>query len=349
MYLASNMSNLTTTVSCILDITGKNYGQWKSDTKLYLRSKSIVETLVAVNTKTDPEKCEAVIYMRKHLDETLKREYLDVIDPHELWTALLERYGNQKEAMLPKATDDWNNLRFQDFVTVGAYNAALMEIRGVLIYCGRKLTDKEMIEKTLSTFHVSMINVQQQYRLLNISKYNDLLQRLTMAESYNNLLMKISQSRPPGAQALPEANAINFSNSYGRGNNDNANRGRGRDRGQGRGGYRGGYGYRGGRSKRGGRGRGRGGFRNPSHSDTVANNNYQNKDKHKKSEGYCFKCGMKGHWANKCRTAEHLCKLYQESSKGKEKEVNLIEQNPNDDSTYMEATDFTDDYDVRLA
>ncbi|VFQ69010.1 unnamed protein product [Cuscuta campestris] len=40
-----------------------------------------------------------------------------------------------------------------------------------------------------------------------------------------------------------------------------------------------------------------------------------------KPSGECYKCGIKGHWANECRTTKHLVKLYQASTKGKGKNV----------------------------
>ncbi|VFQ61006.1 unnamed protein product [Cuscuta campestris] len=40
-----------------------------------------------------------------------------------------------------------------------------------------------------------------------------------------------------------------------------------------------------------------------------------------KPSGECYKCGIKGHWANECRTAKHLVKLYQASTKRKGKSV----------------------------
>ena len=45
----------------------------------------------------------------------------------------------------------------------------------------------------------------------------------------------------------------------------------------------------------------------------------------KKSESPCYRCGSVGHWSRTCRTPTHLCQLYQESIKGKDKEANLID------------------------
>src|SRR3954462_1451169 len=55
--------------------------------------------------------------------------------------------------MLPQARSDWLNLRFQDFKSVPSYNSALHRIVFLLRMCGQKVTNAEIIYKTLSTFH----------------------------------------------------------------------------------------------------------------------------------------------------------------------------------------------------
>uniref|UniRef100_A0A0D3AG95 Uncharacterized protein n=1 Tax=Brassica oleracea var. oleracea TaxID=109376 RepID=A0A0D3AG95_BRAOL len=56
-------------------------------------------------------------------------------------------------------------------------------------------------------------------------------------------------------------------------------------------------------------------------------------------------CESKGHWSQVCRTPRHLCQLYQESIKGKAKEVNLNEHLVGTTSTYLESSDFMGDFD----
>jgi hypothetical protein len=51
---------------------------------------------------------------------------------------------------------------------------------------------------------------------------------------------------------------------------------------------------------------------------------------------------MTGHWSRNCRTTPHLCKLYQESVKGKEKEVHFSDL-PDDTTPELNASDFLDD------
>uniref|UniRef100_K3XR80 Uncharacterized protein n=1 Tax=Setaria italica TaxID=4555 RepID=K3XR80_SETIT len=84
---------------------------------------------------------------------------------------LQERFGKQKAVLLPQVRCDWAQLRFVDFKT--------------LRFCGQVVTELEMIEKTLETFHPT-----------------------------NMLLMKNFNMHPDGTQAQPEAHA-SFHNNKG--------------------------------------------------------------------------------------------------------------------------------------
>nr|GEV62699.1 transposase, Ptta/En/Spm, transposase, Tnp1/En/Spm-like protein [Tanacetum cinerariifolium] len=75
-----------------------------------------------------------------------------------------------------------------------------------LTLCGKKITDEEMLEKTLSTFHASNMLLQQQYRERGFKKYCDLISCLLVAEQNNEPLMKNYETRPTGTAPFPEAN-----------------------------------------------------------------------------------------------------------------------------------------------
>jgi hypothetical protein len=134
-----------------------------------------------------------MIFLRHHLHEDLKTEYLTVKDPLELWNILKERYDHQKQVLLPKARYEWIHLTLQHFKSVGEYNFAMFRITSELKLCGKKITDEDILEKTFSTFHASNLLLRQQYRERGFKKYSELISCLLVTEQNNELLMKNHQ------------------------------------------------------------------------------------------------------------------------------------------------------------
>ncbi|XP_074356325.1 uncharacterized protein LOC141696031 [Apium graveolens] len=157
--------------------------------------------------------------------------------------------------------------------------------------CGENITDADMIEKTLSTFHPNTMILAQQYREHNFQKYSEPISLLLVAEKNNELLLKNHQIRPTGFVQLPEVHNMSFWKN-----------GRGK-------------GHRGGRDYRWNHGQGnfRGRFRNQYNSGHLKsqrdgyNNNsghqkWQNKMPNKRkappeedTRDICFRCGAHGH------------------------------------------------------
>ena len=92
------------------------------------------------------------IFLRHHLHEGLKAEYLTIKDPLVLWNNLKERYDHQKTVILPKARYDWMHLRLQDYKTVSEYNSAMFRISSQLKLCGEKVTDDECWKRLFLLF-----------------------------------------------------------------------------------------------------------------------------------------------------------------------------------------------------
>ncbi|XP_048613535.1 uncharacterized protein LOC106448073 [Brassica napus] len=232
--------------------------------------------------------------------------------------------------------------------------------------CGETITDADMLEKTFSTFHTSNVLLQQQYREKGFSTYANLISCLLLAEQNNELLMRNSEMRPPGAKALPEAHAAIEPKDESPKKESNHGRMRGRGRWQGR--------------NRGFQPRDRGfqprdrwfqprdrGFQPHEHLGSSRGRGYGrgNGRGYQPSRGYksdfkthgstkssCHRCGMTNHWANRCKTPSHLVKLYQESIKGKnpvahwvhhDDENDLdhedVQAHDNDDQTEFETSD----------
>ena len=68
----------------ILDIIWSNYLNWKLDLKFHLRASHLLPTITVSNETSDMEKAKAMIYIRRHIDKSLKMEYLIVEDPAKL-------------------------------------------------------------------------------------------------------------------------------------------------------------------------------------------------------------------------------------------------------------------------
>ncbi|XP_059658391.1 uncharacterized protein LOC132304671 [Cornus florida] len=315
-----------------------------------------------------------MIFLRRHISEELKTEYLTERDPLCLWNILKERYDHQKIVILPKARADWLQLRLQDFKTVAEYNSVLFKISSTLKLCGDTVTDELLLEKTFTTFHASNVLLQQQYRERRFKKYSELISCLLVAEQNNELLLRNHQSRPTGSTPIPETYVASFRgrrrghgrghgrggrNEYGRGKNNYHNNeyGRGRNHSY----YREGYQFSHFRNQR----------STPYPQRKYHNEMRQVKGKDvaqpsKAHDNTCYRCGMTGHWQIICRTPKHLADLYQASmkEKGKQKEMNFLDHDEPVDTTNLEmnfidhdepvnitnldVSDFFDDRDRRI-
>ncbi|KAJ4752275.1 Zinc knuckle containing protein [Rhynchospora pubera] len=271
-----------------------------------------------------------MIFLRHHLHEDLKNEYLTVKKPLELWKSLKERFDHQKYVLLPKARYEWIHLRLQDYKFVAEYNSAMFRITSELKLCGEPIKEEDMLEKTFSTFHASNLLLQQQYRERGFKKYSELVSCLLVAEQNNELLMKNHQARPTGSTPFPEANAISSNRGRGRGRKNFYGRGRGRGRG---------CSYT---------------WRRDGQNNKPNENNMVKNDKAKRHENICYRCGMTNHWSRTCRTPKHLVLLYQASIKKKEKnlEVNLAENNHENGfqtDTHLDVSDFFNNVDEEIS
>ncbi|KAM1487092.1 hypothetical protein ACFX2I_001203 [Malus domestica] len=151
-----------------------------------------------------------MIFIRRHLDNGLKNEYLTVKDLLAFWKKLRNRYNHQTKVILPMARYEWTHLRIQDFKLVAEYNSSLFRITSQMKLCGDTITEEDMLEKTFSTFHASNVILQQQYRSRGFIEYNQLISVLLVAKQNNKLLMKNHQSQSIGSASFPEVNAASL-------------------------------------------------------------------------------------------------------------------------------------------
>ncbi|KAI3448559.1 hypothetical protein Pfo_005224 [Paulownia fortunei] len=298
------MSNLTKLEFIALDIFGNNYLAWTLDAEIHLDVMNLGETIKEENAASLQDRAKVMIFLRHHLHEKLKTEYLIVKNPYVFWKNLKEMYDHQKTIILLKARYDWMHLRLQDFKSVSQYNSTIFKITSQLKLCGESITDKDMLKKIFSIFHASNMLLQQQYRERGFKKYSELISCLLVAGQNNKLLMKNHQSRPTGSKSFSKVNAA-IINNFGRSRTVPHHQ------------------------------------KWENNGPKQEENGLQNKTL-KTNKSNCHRCGMKRHWRRTCRTSKHLTDLYQASlkEKGKGEETNLIEHYTPMNFTQLDVTDF---------
>ncbi|XP_048434702.1 uncharacterized protein LOC125474767 [Pyrus x bretschneideri] len=176
------------------------------DAKIHLEAGNLGETIKEDNSASSQDQANAIIFLRRHLDEGLNIKYLIV----NTKKALKDRCNHQKTVILPRARYEWAHLRIQDFKTVAKHNSAMFRITSQFKLCGEMITEEDILEKTFSTFHASNVLLQQQYRERSFTEYNQLIFVLLVAEQHNELLMKNHQSQPTGSAPFLEVNAVSL-------------------------------------------------------------------------------------------------------------------------------------------
>ena len=84
------MSNLTKLEFVVLDISGKNYLSWILDVEIHLDAKihldamNLGNTIKKGNEASPQDRAKSLIFLRHHLHENLKNEYLTVKDPYSM-------------------------------------------------------------------------------------------------------------------------------------------------------------------------------------------------------------------------------------------------------------------------
>ena len=88
---------------------------------------NLKDTIKEENNKSLQERAKTMIFIRHHLHEKLKVEYLTIKDQLVLWKNLKKIYDHQKFITLSQAHYDWLHLRLQDFKSIGEYNSIFFQ------------------------------------------------------------------------------------------------------------------------------------------------------------------------------------------------------------------------------
>ncbi|CAD6253164.1 unnamed protein product [Miscanthus lutarioriparius] len=184
-----------------------------------------------------------------------------------------------------------NGKNYQTWALDYEFHLQAMQLTPMIARPAAVITELEMIEKTLKTFHTT-----------------------NMAQ--NGLLMKNFHMCPDGTQAHPEAHA-SFRNNNGKGSF--------RNNGQK---FHGQHGQKGGKfknrgQKSNGNGKGQKFSGNGKGKSLKGSKDEASGGKHS-NEG-CFRCGSHQHWSRTCTIDPHLIELYQEWKKRQNPKVHFVQ------------------------
>ncbi|KAM2062283.1 hypothetical protein ACFX1Q_047286 [Malus domestica] len=87
------MSNLNKLDVTALEVSGRNYLKWVKDVKVHLTAKNLHPTIEDEmnNHIGEAKKAISMIFIRRHIHDTLQTEYLAKEDKRALWVALADR------------------------------------------------------------------------------------------------------------------------------------------------------------------------------------------------------------------------------------------------------------------
>lgn len=106
-------------------IDGSNYLTWSLDAEAHLAAKNLhnaIFTDVGLNIQ---DKAKALVLIGHHLEEPLKTQHMNEMNPRVLWEELKLRYDHMQTISLPATRHNWINLRVQDHTTIANCNIKL--------------------------------------------------------------------------------------------------------------------------------------------------------------------------------------------------------------------------------
>ncbi|KAL6580040.1 hypothetical protein OROMI_008064 [Orobanche minor] len=211
-------------------------------------------------------------------------------------------------------SDKWNEIRLLDYKRVNDFNKDMLRLKARLNFCGKEITEDDMIQKMLYTFPTSALILANQYRLeydnKRITTFSKLINLLQVAERHNEVLVD-NNARPAGTKQIPEANFGKMKrgrqpDEQGTGRANPKPHGTKPHVGKGRGGRR--------------RGRGRGGSSSGERKDNafgLLGHGIKEQAPPKPPaptervhDAQCFRCGMTVYWFRNCHASKNVAAAY---------------------------------------
>jgi hypothetical protein len=271
-----------------LEADGSNYLEWNIDLRTNMAAEEL-QGAIKLNAEeiTAASRNKALLILRRHIDYSLRKQYLMISTPHELWKELKSRFLHEKTIHLPQARNDWIQLRVLDFPDFLSFNVELHRIVSLMRLCGQTIEESELIDKTLSTFPPAAALLAQQYRNMKFQTHAKLMSYLLSAEKQQQILLKNVEQRPSAKEMytteLAAKRPKGFKGKQSMNNPKQQSSSKPRDR------------------------------------TSPSGSNPQRRASGGETRS-CHKCGRKGHLARDCRTDDYFVLMYKELQRLKSKQ-----------------------------
>lgn len=121
-----------------MNADGSNFIEWANDANIALGAEELTIYLNKEIAEGIPEvlKFQTLLLLRRHIDPSLRQQYIEISHPTDLWTQLHDKFHHEHTFFLPEARNDWINLRVLDFPDLLSFDAELHSITAQLRLCG---------------------------------------------------------------------------------------------------------------------------------------------------------------------------------------------------------------------
>ena len=297
-----------------LDPSGENYFQWITNIELYLRAEHVWQFVDPDDTDILPvdndSKSKATFILRSHIKESLLNQYQDITDARRLFATIRRRFNAMISYMKDTIQNEWDQLRFMDFPDVQSYTNEIHRITSMMRMIGYRelVTDARMIQKTITTLPMENVHLAETLTMLGPTTYEQLERLLQKAMKNKTIMLKNAAIRPPGTQ-IPQSNIdlkvappTAMNTVINKSENSIPNRYQNQQRK-----------YYNNKKKNFHNNK----FKRPNYQQ---NRHYNHNKNNSNDQRVCYKCGMKGHLQNQCRTSKHFQDLYKRSKELEEQQ-----------------------------
>ena len=288
----------------VLPLNGAEYPDWALQAKMFLKAEGLAEMIEEsfelpsdASTKNAKDlmklASKAAFILLRHMEPNLRRHYQRQENPSIIWRSLQQRFNTDRErTLLPILQNEWERLRFYNYSSVTDYASELYRITTEMEHCGDNISEKQKIQKTLSTFNPQNYAISTELEMKEYENFDTLVSVLLRQEKHLNLIQKNYDERLKSNEANGTDNKDKAPESHY--TSPHANKKQGNKK-----------------------------FFKKNHKKGKKFQGYKkNTSSRNNSNSTCHACGMKGHWAKSCRTSKFHQNLYQQSKHNFKKQDN---------------------------